>query len=84
MLYSKNEYTGMQVPMIDIHMHVIPGVDDGFWSMEESLTMLRSAAAQGVTAVVTTPHSFALYENSQVVRERFEALRRAAGNIGND
>lgn len=73
----------MEGPMIDIHMHVIPGVDDGSWSMEESLTMLRSAAAQGVTAVVTTPHSFALYENSQVVRERFEALRRTAGNIGN-
>ena len=63
--------------MIDIHMHVIPGVDDGSGSMEESLTMLRSAAAQGVKAVVATPHSSALYKNSQVVRERFEALRKA-------
>lgn len=63
--------------MIDIHMHVIPGVDDGSGSMEESLTMLRSAAAQGVTTIVATPHSFALYKNSQVVRERFEALRKA-------
>ncbi len=68
--------------MIDIHMHVIPGVDDGSGSMEESLTMLRSAAAQGVTAVVATPHSFALYKNSQAVREGFEALRKAVRIAG--
>ena len=68
--------------MIDIHMHVIPGVDDGSGSMEESLTMLRSAAAQGVTAVMATPHSFALYKNSRSVRERFEALCKAVRKEG--
>lgn len=68
--------------MIDIHMHVIPGVDDGSASLEESLAMLRSAAAQGVTAVVATPHSIALYKNSQAVKERFEALRRAVRITG--
>lgn len=42
----------------DIHMHVIPGVDDGSRNLEESITMLRMSANQGVGAVVATPHSW--------------------------
>lgn len=51
--------------MIDLHMHVIPGVDDGARSIAEPLTMLKSAAGQGVTAVIATPHSFALNKNGK-------------------
>lgn len=68
--------------MIDIHMHVIPGVDDGAGSIKESLTMLKSASGQGVTAVIATPHSFALYKNGKDVRKKFESLRIAVRNEG--
>jgi ADP-ribosylglycohydrolase/tyrosine-protein phosphatase YwqE len=44
------------VPVCDIHMHVIPGVDDGSESMEMSLAMLRSAYIQGVRTVFCTSH----------------------------
>lgn len=43
---------------IDIHTHVLPGVDDGARDMEEACRMLEQAAAQGVTAVIATPHGF--------------------------
>lgn len=42
--------------MVDIHTHVLPQVDDGSDSFEESLTMLRRASLSGVDTVVATPH----------------------------
>ena len=42
--------------MIDMHSHILPGIDDGAQSLDESLQMLRIAAADGVTAQVLTPH----------------------------
>ncbi len=42
--------------IIDVHAHILPGVDDGSRSMEESFRMLERAAAQGLTAVIATPH----------------------------
>lgn len=44
----------------DIHMHIIPGVDDGSQSMEESIALLHMSAAQGVGTVVATPHSWGI------------------------
>lgn len=46
--------------MIDFHTHILPGIDDGSASVEESLQMLRALAAQGVDTVVATPHFSAL------------------------
>lgn len=40
----------------DIHTHVMPGVDDGAASVEESLEMLRCAQFSGVAALAATPH----------------------------
>ncbi|MCD8371506.1 MAG: protein tyrosine phosphatase [Clostridiales bacterium] len=42
--------------MIDVHSHIIPGVDDGSRTMEESVRMLISLAKQGFTGVIATPH----------------------------
>jgi len=42
--------------MIDIHCHLLPGLDDGPRSMDDTLAMLRMAAADGVTTIVATPH----------------------------
>lgn len=41
---------------IDIHCHILPQIDDGSQSMEETLEMLRIAADSGTTAMIVTPH----------------------------
>ncbi|MDE3054978.1 MAG: hypothetical protein KGJ70_13900, partial [Gemmatimonadota bacterium] len=42
--------------MIDIHTHLLPGVDDGSPSLAVSLPVLQKFAADGVDVVVCTPH----------------------------
>src|SRR3954470_15935548 len=42
--------------MIDLHSHLLPGVDDGSRSIESSVAVLEKFAAEGVELVVLTPH----------------------------
>ena len=42
--------------MIDIHSHILPGIDDGARDLDESLAMCRMAAADGESVIVATPH----------------------------
>jgi len=44
--------------MIDIHCHILPGIDDGPLSVAESLAMVDLAVADGVSTIVATPHTF--------------------------
>ena len=43
--------------MVDIHCHILPGLDDGADSMETAVEMAEIAAADGITHIVGTPHS---------------------------
>lgn len=65
--------------MIDIHAHILPGLDDGSDSPETSLMMAYAAVESGVTAIIATPHcnQRGLYENyaSPELTERLERLR---------
>lgn len=42
--------------MIDLHTHILPGVDDGAKDMEETLAMCRAAYSDGIRGIVATPH----------------------------
>ena len=42
--------------MIDLHCHILPGLDDGAQSLEDSVAMARQAEEDGITAVCATPH----------------------------
>ncbi len=42
--------------MIDIHSHILPGVDDGARVFDESVGIVKELAAQGVTDIIATPH----------------------------
>ena len=60
--------------MVDLHCHILPGLDDGPASIEESVAMAESAIADGITHVVATPHSNSEYffDFSQVCQLRNE------------
>ena len=62
--------------MIDVHCHILPGLDDGPESIETSLAMAESAIADGITHVVATPHSsnqyFFDYSRVQALREELQ------------
>ncbi|MGP4038821.1 tyrosine-protein phosphatase [Gracilibacillus sp. D59] len=42
--------------MIDIHCHILPGVDDGAKHTEDSVQMAKSAVSQGINTIIATPH----------------------------
>ncbi|MFJ7729666.1 tyrosine-protein phosphatase [Neobacillus sp. NPDC097160] len=49
--------------MIDIHCHILPGIDDGAKNMEDSLTMAREAVKEGIYTIIATPHLNNQYDN---------------------
>lgn len=64
--------------MIDLHCHILPGLDDGSPSMAESLEMARMAVSEGISTVVATPHhrKGSFINNADEIREavnRFNA-----------
>lgn len=51
--------------MIDLHSHILPAVDDGSSSVEESIAMAKQAVGDGIRTVVATPHTLnGVYYNS--------------------
>lgn len=72
--------------MIDIHSHILPGVDDGSQSLDESLALLEIAADSGVHTIVATPHcnipdEFENYASPEL-EDRFQRLNRAKKDMG--
>jgi protein-tyrosine phosphatase len=66
--------------MIDLHSHVLPGIDDGAATIESSVAMARAAAAAGTRTIVATPHVSWTYPNraetiTTLSRELAERLR---------
>jgi protein-tyrosine phosphatase len=64
--------------MIDLHCHILPGLDDGAQNMSQSISMARKAVEQGITTIVATPHHLtSSYENpKQVIMNRVEELNQ--------
>ena len=67
---------------IDIHNHVLPGIDDGSKSIKQSLEMLDLYADLGVQKVITTPHVYKdLYPNTKKsIQQAFTLLSEASMN----
>ena len=57
--------------MVDIHCHILPGIDDGSRSWEITAEMCRVAVADGITHIVATPHANDIYPYD---RERYTSM----------
>lgn len=67
--------------MVDVHCHLLYGLDDGAKSLEESIQMAEMAVADGITHVIGTPHSNGEYSfNPALIRERRDELQARIGD----
>jgi len=64
--------------LIDIHCHILPGIDDGAKTIADSLTMAKEAAKQGIRTIVATPHLNSHYDNRKpLILSKVEELNLA-------
>ncbi len=65
-------------PFVDIHCHLLPGIDDGAKDIAESLAMARLAVADGISTIVCTPHQCGNYacNRSGAIRRSVDELQQ--------
>lgn len=65
-------------PFVDIHCHLVPGIDDGASSLDESLEMARMAVRDGIETIIVTPHQLGAYAHNSgdVIRQRTAKLQQ--------
>lgn len=69
-----------RIGFVDIHSHVLPGVDDGAQNIQEALAMLRQASEEGIRELFVTPHyrQGRYRTGAAAVKERTARLQEAA------
>lgn len=69
--------------MVDIHNHLLPGLDDGSPNLETSIAMARIAASDGITHILATPHANSTYEfRPEEINLRLSRLKAALSDEG--
>ena len=69
--------------VIDFHSHILPGVDDGSSSVEESVAMLRMEAEQGIGQMIATPHFYPQHDKlERFLKRRDRAMALLQHEIG--
>lgn len=64
--------------MIDTHTHILPGIDDGAQTVEESIEIIQVLIDQGISELIATPHIISgVYDNTEIIiSEKIEQLER--------
>jgi len=72
------------VEMIDIHTHILPGLDDGARTLEESIEMCRISYQDGIKTIVATPHVLPeIYKNNRsTILSKVQELQSAIKKLG--
>lgn len=68
--------------MIDLHSHILPGIDDGSPDLETTQRLLRTLSTQGVQAVVATPHFYANRDLPENFLQRRAAALNTVSSLG--
>src|SRR5438105_1720178 len=66
--------------MIDLHSHILPGLDDGARSFDDSREIAAAAVAEGVTAIAATPHVRGDYPTRPTAGSAEPLRRRRTGS----
>ena len=66
--------------MIDLHCHILPGMDDGSKNMDVSVQMCRIARQNGIKHIVCTPHITTVGGYRQFCKDKERKSPRSAGN----
>jgi protein-tyrosine phosphatase len=64
-------------PLVDIHCHLLPGIDDGAANWDETLAMARLSVAEGVETIVCTPHQLGAFAHN-----RGDEVRALTARVG--
>jgi len=72
------------IGIIDVHCHILSGVDDGAKTLEESKKMLEMEYAQGVRTIIATPHyrRHMFQYSKEKVEEQYKQLQEVAAKVG--
>ncbi|MEI6852907.1 MAG: CpsB/CapC family capsule biosynthesis tyrosine phosphatase [Bacteroidota bacterium] len=86
-LFNKKKQDGDAIPVyydVDFHSHLIPGIDDGSKSIEESIDIITFFQSMGVKKMITTPHvSMEYFPNKRDdILERFSRLQEDIAKAG--
>src|SRR5437763_13770525 len=69
--------------VIDLHCHLLPGIDDGAQDLDDTIAMARAALDGGVEAIVATPHVSGQYRNDPTgFAARCDQVRQALAAAG--
>lgn len=70
--------------MIDTHLHILPGVDDGPQTMQEALELAQALVREGIRAAIATPHYNDIYpqRSAAEIRERVQELQQELDRHG--
>ncbi|PAD67848.1 tyrosine protein phosphatase [Bacillus sp. 7586-K] len=60
--------------MIDIHSHILPGIDDGAQTVEDSINMAKLAVEEGITKIIATPH----HQNGKYINKKQNIIERVS------
>lgn len=70
--------------MIDTHLHILPGIDDGPETMQEAILLARALIEEGIDSAIATPHyndEFP-HRSAEEIRERVSAMQRELNQQG--
>ena len=84
MLFGNNKKNAEYI--VDVHCHIMPGIDDGSRDITETLKMLKIAQSEGITHMVATPHFKSGHRNAspQNVKELIQSVGKEAAAQGTD
>jgi len=71
---------------VDVHSHVLPGIDDGAKALDDSLDMIERMSKFGVRKIITTPHiMYEFYRNTpEIIHQKLEFVQEAIKERGMD